>query len=77
MGLTSLEFAVWSGIAIHDTSSVVGAAMAFDPRILVEATTIKLARAVWIAPDIVLLHHHRKPGPKKVCRALVYMGIFG
>ncbi len=43
-------FGVWSAIAIHDTSSVVGAASAYGDEALVTATTLKLARALWIIP---------------------------
>lgn len=43
-------FGVWSAIAIHDTSSVVGAASAYGEEALVTATTLKLARALWIIP---------------------------
>jgi uncharacterized integral membrane protein (TIGR00698 family) len=50
LGLTPMQFGIWSAIAIHDTSSVVGAAAAYDPQALVVATTVKLARALWIAP---------------------------
>jgi uncharacterized membrane protein YadS len=41
---------VWAALAIHDTSSVVGAAMSYGPRALAVATTIKLTRALWIVP---------------------------
>jgi len=43
-------FGVWSAIAIHDTSSVVGAASAYGDEALLTATTLKLARALWIVP---------------------------
>ena len=43
-------FGVWCAIAIHDTSSVVGAASAYGDEALVTATTLKLARALWIVP---------------------------
>lgn len=44
------NFGVWSAIAIHDTSSVVGAASAYGDEALQIATTLKLARALWIIP---------------------------
>jgi uncharacterized integral membrane protein (TIGR00698 family) len=50
LGLTQNQFGIWAAIAIHDTSSVVGAATAFGQDSLVTATTVKLARALWIAP---------------------------
>lgn len=49
-GLTQGQFGVWSAIAIHDTSSVVGAANSYGSEALAIATTVKLARALWIAP---------------------------
>jgi uncharacterized integral membrane protein (TIGR00698 family) len=43
-------FGLWAALAIHDTSSVVGAGLAYGERALQVATTIKLARALWILP---------------------------
>jgi len=54
IGLTENQFGIWSAIAIHDTSSVVGAAASYGPDSLVIATTVKLARALWIAPIALL-----------------------
>ncbi|QDE33000.1 YeiH family protein [Shewanella polaris] len=48
--LSQYDFGVWSAIAIHDTSSVVGAAASYGDEALKTATTIKLARALWIIP---------------------------
>ena len=50
MELTPAQFGVWAAIAIHDTSSVVGAATSFGGEALQIATTVKLARALWIVP---------------------------
>jgi uncharacterized integral membrane protein (TIGR00698 family) len=44
------QFGLWSALAIHDTSSVVGAAARYGSSALAIATTIKLARALWIVP---------------------------
>jgi len=52
--LSEHQFAVWAAIAIHDTSSVVGAASAYGPEALAEATVLKLARALWILPVVLL-----------------------
>jgi uncharacterized integral membrane protein (TIGR00698 family) len=54
LGLTENEFGIWSAIAIHDTSSVVGASAAYGQQALAIATTVKLARALWIAPVALL-----------------------
>ena len=50
LGLTQQEFGMWAAIAIHDTSSVVGAGAAYGEEALQVATTIKLTRALWIIP---------------------------
>ncbi|KAF2519139.1 putative sulfate exporter family transporter [Flavobacterium salilacus subsp. salilacus] len=50
IGLTQYQFGLWSAIAIHDTSSVVGAASAYGDEALQVATTVKLGRALWIIP---------------------------
>lgn len=50
LGLSQQQFGTWAAIAIHDTSSVVGAGAAYGPEALQVATTIKLTRALWIFP---------------------------
>ncbi|WPR73267.1 putative sulfate exporter family transporter [Flavobacterium sp. NG2] len=54
LSLTQQEFGLWCAIAIHDTSSVVGAANKFGHEALEVATTVKLARALWIIPVALL-----------------------
>jgi uncharacterized integral membrane protein (TIGR00698 family) len=48
--LSDSQFGLWAALAIHDTSSVVGAAVAWGGKAVDIATTIKLARALWIVP---------------------------
>jgi len=64
LGLTEPQFGLWAALAIHDTSSVVGAGMQYGSEALKIATTIKLARAFWIAPVAFLvgLYFSRKSG---------------
>ena len=50
LSLSQEQFGLWAAIAIHDTSSVVGAAAAYGEEALEIATTVKLARALWIIP---------------------------
>ncbi len=50
LNLSQSQFGMWCAIAIHDTSSVVGAASKYGPQALEIATTVKLARALWIIP---------------------------
>src|ERR1700732_599420 len=48
--LTQQQFGLWAALAIHDTSSVIGAASKYGAAALVVGTTVKLARALWIVP---------------------------
>jgi uncharacterized integral membrane protein (TIGR00698 family) len=50
LALTEAQFGLWSALAIHDTSSVVGATLQYGPHALEVGTTVKLARALWIVP---------------------------
>ena len=52
--LTQEQFGTWSAIAIHDTSSVVGAAARYGNEALQIATTLKLTRALWIVPMVLV-----------------------
>ena len=53
--LSQHQFGIWAALAIHDTSSVVGAAAGYGPLALEEATILKLARALWILPLVLLV----------------------
>jgi len=55
LGLSQHAFGLWAALAIHDTSSVVGASATYGPEALVVATTTKLARALWIVPVTLVL----------------------
>lgn len=48
--MTEVQFGIWSALAIHDTSSVVGSTLQYGPTALAVGTTVKLARALWIVP---------------------------
>ena len=54
LNLSETQFGLWCAIAIHDTSSVVGAAGKYGAHALEVATTVKLARALWIIPIALL-----------------------
>lgn len=54
-GMSEYQFALWSALAIHDTSSVVGATMQYGQEALQVGTTLKLVRAIWILPVAGLL----------------------
>lgn len=50
LALTQEQFGLWSALAIHDTSSVVGATLAYGPEAAQIGTTVKLSRTLWIIP---------------------------
>src|SRR5271167_4235789 len=50
LNLSQTQFGLWAALAIHDTSSVVGAASRYGSQALIIGTTVKLARALWIVP---------------------------
>lgn len=61
--LTQTQFGTWAGVAIHDISSVVGAASHYGPEALYTAIAVKLSRALWIVPvslvaSYVFQHQH-------------------
>ena len=66
LGLSQQEFGMWAAIAIHDTSSVVGAGAAYGEEALQVATTIKLTRALWIIPLTLLTSLLFRSGSKKI-----------
>ncbi len=66
-GMDPAHFGLWSALAIHDTSSVVGASMQLGPTALAVGTTVKLTRALWIVPVTLVLGRlwkHPGDGPK-------------
>lgn len=65
LALSPQQFGLWAAVAIQDTSSVVGAATAFGGDSLAVATTVKLARTLFIIPlAIGLAFYHREEGAK-------------
>lgn len=68
LGFDQVEFGYWAALAIHDTSSVVGASMAYGSEALEVGTTVKLARALWIVPVTLFLSYfaaEREEGEEK------------
>ncbi len=79
LDLSQHQFGIWSAIAIHDTSSVVGAAAAYGSDALATATTVKLARALWIAPValmLMLLYRRRYPNAKAKIAIPWFIALF-
>lgn len=63
--LTQEQFGLWCAVGIHDTSSVVGAASKYGDEALKIATTVKLARALWIIPvSIITMFIFKSKGSK-------------
>lgn len=66
LNMGEVDFGYWSAIAIHDTSSVVGAGAAYGPDALQTAVTVKLARTLWIIPlSFLVLFISRKHDANK------------
>ena len=66
LNLSQTQFGLWCAVAIHDTSSVVGAASKYGPHALEVATTVKLARALWIIPVAFMSAYIFKNNTKQV-----------
>ena len=75
LDLSQKEFGLWCAIAIHDTSSVVGAASKFGPEALHIATTVKLARALWIFPVALITAFFFKNKSGKI-KIPYFIGLF-
>ncbi|MEN0054524.1 MAG: putative sulfate exporter family transporter [Mucilaginibacter sp.] len=75
LNLSQTQFGLWCAIAIHDTSSVVGAASKYGPHALEVATTVKLARALWIIPVAFLSSFIFKNNSKHISIPY-FIGIF-
>lgn len=79
--LTERQFGLWAGLSIHDTSSVVGASLSYGPHALEVGTTVKLARALWIVPLVLLIGfvrsktEAREPGEAKAKRPWFILGF--
>jgi uncharacterized integral membrane protein (TIGR00698 family) len=62
--LSQAVFGTWAGLAIHDTSSVVGAAASYGAQALAIGTTVKLTRAIWITPVVLAIAWLKKSDEK-------------
>lgn len=66
LNLSETQFGLWSALAIHDTSSVVGSTLQYGPHALEVGTTVKLARALWIVPVTFFFGYLFARGQKNV-----------
>lgn len=76
LNLSQNQFGVWAAIAIHDTSSVVGAAAKYGDEALQIATTVKLTRALWIAPVALLFSFIYRAGKTKKIAIPYFIFLF-
>lgn len=76
--LTQPQFGTWAGVAIHDISSVVGAASVYGPAALTTATAVKLSRALWIVPLTLgaMLLKGKGDGGKAKIQIPWFIGLF-
>ena len=72
LGFTETQFGYWAALAIHDTSSVVGAGVQYGEKALEVATTVKLARALWIVPVTLFLSFFVAPVAEGEKRAVKF-----
>jgi uncharacterized integral membrane protein (TIGR00698 family) len=75
LNMSQTQFGLWCAIAIHDTSSVIGASSKYGPHALEVATTVKLARALWIIPVSFMAALMFKNPSKKV-RIPYFIALF-
>lgn len=74
--MTQEQFGLWSAIAIHDTSSVVGAAQKYGDTALKIATTVKLERALWIIPiSLITAFFYKKNGNKITIPYFIFLYV--
>ena len=60
LDLSQQQFGMWAAVAIHDTSSVVGAAAAYGDEALATAATLKILRILWLIPVIIVASYSMK-----------------
>ncbi len=81
LNMDQQQFGTWAAIAIHDTSSVVGAGAAYGEEALKVATTIKLTRALWIIPMgfcyFIYIQEQRTKDQYSMVYPLLRIGIGG
>ncbi|MBC7538436.1 MAG: putative sulfate exporter family transporter [Bacteriovorax sp.] len=80
LSLSQHQFGLWAALAIHDTSSVVGASMQYGSDALQIATTVKLARALWIIPvsflvAIIMRRVEKSKESKKIKKPWFILGF--
>ena len=76
LSMTQQQFGMWAAMAIHDTSSVVGAAAIYGDEALTTAATLKVLRILWLIPVIVLASYSMKRITANEVRIPLFVTLF-
>ena len=76
LGMSEEQFGSWAAMAIHDTSSVIGAAMSFGGNAVETAATLKLGRTLWLIPLILILGVFFKDNETTNIKAPLFVFMF-
>ena len=76
IGMSNEQFGAWIAMAIHDTGSVMGAAMAYGGDTIETAATLKLGRTVWLIPLIVILGTFYKDKSNSKIKLPIFILVF-
>ena len=76
LGMSQQQFGMWAAMAIHDTSSVVGAAAIYGDEALTTAATLKVLRILWLIPVIILASYSMKRITANEVRVPLFVALF-
>ena len=76
LGMTDEIFGAWAAMAIHDTSSVIGAAISFGGSAVETAATLKLGRTIWLIPLILIIGFFHKDKKSSKIKFPFFIFIF-
>ncbi|MAJ52496.1 MAG: hypothetical protein CBC39_00460 [Cellvibrionales bacterium TMED79] len=76
LNLSQQQFGMWAAMAIHDTSSVVGAAAAYGDEAMTTAATLKVLRILWLIPVIILASYSMKRVTANEVRVPLFVALF-
>ena len=76
LSMTQQQFGMWAAMAIHDTSSVVGAAAIYGDEALTTAATLKVLRILWLIPVIILASYSMKRITANEVRVPLFVTLF-
>ena len=76
IGMSNEQFGAWIAMAIHDTGSVMGAAMAYGGDTIETAATLKLGRTIWLIPLILILGTFYKDKSNSKIKLPIFILVF-